>query len=530
MDSTLDSDTFLANLDANNPKTPTKQQKLPPAQLIMSSSDMLGSQIIMRPSQRTILKFKKRRAVASPDKLNEKLADLHKTSKTHQTDTTSAIASSEVEAIFPENHFKSLPNSDKQLQNARILLKQAMQQFSLPSVQKELENSIKALDQARKIANLVSLKQADETFLPQESPDVQQQLDSFKTEVNSKLDTILQTIKSTEKPAFVFGKPTNNTKNPNLSNQTNQKVTKPAKSATYASIASNQDKDKPWTTVARKIAKPATKTISYRDRRLVMKPKTIPTAINAIEMRNKINNALKTAKIDNLLVATVAISQSGASIVFTTSEGTAEDLLKHQHVWSLLFDFTEIKKDEKWYKIVAHGIPTAFFNIKEGMQLVKDEVETFNKDIKLAMLPHWLTSEEARQGKQHGSIVLTVKTNQEVQNALRNRLIIAGTSVRTAVYTTCKPTDQCRKCQKFGHLQTTCKNKDTCQFCAGNHNTREHGCFLCPTQQKGTTCAHIVYKCSNCGDKHAANSAECSVFKALQPISSTADPLAMETS
>jgi hypothetical protein len=47
---------------------------------------------------------------------------------------------------------------------------------------------------------------------------------------------------------------------------------------------------------------------------------------------------------------------------------------------------------------------------------------------------------------------------------------------------------------------------------------------------KGTTCAHIVYKCSNCGDKHAANSAECSVFKALQPISSTADPLAMETS
>jgi hypothetical protein len=145
--------------------------------------------------------------------------------------------------------------------------------------------------------------------------------------------------------------------------------------------------------------------------------------------------------------------------VFTTSEGTAEDLLKHQHVWSLLFDFTEIKKDEKWYKIVAHGIPTAFFNIKEGMQLVKDEVETFNKDIKLAMLPHWLTSEEARQGKQHGSIVLTVKTNQEVQNALRNRLIIAGTSVRTAVYTTCKPTDQCRKCQKFGHLQTTCKTK-----------------------------------------------------------------------
>jgi hypothetical protein len=77
--------------------------------------------------------------VASPDKLNENSQICNKTFKTHQTDTTSAIASSEIEAIFPGNHFKSLPNSDKQLQNARILLKQAMQQFSSPSVQKELK-------------------------------------------------------------------------------------------------------------------------------------------------------------------------------------------------------------------------------------------------------------------------------------------------------------------------------------------------------------------------------------------------------
>jgi len=58
MDFTLDSDTFLANLDANNPKTPTKQQKLPPAQLIMSSSDMLESQIIMRPDYSEVQKAK----------------------------------------------------------------------------------------------------------------------------------------------------------------------------------------------------------------------------------------------------------------------------------------------------------------------------------------------------------------------------------------------------------------------------------------------------------------------------------------
>jgi hypothetical protein len=32
--------------------------------------------------------------------------------------------------------------------------------------------------------------------------------------------------------------------------------------------------------------------------------------------------------------------------VFTISEDTAEDLLKHQHVWNSLFDFTEIKRDK----------------------------------------------------------------------------------------------------------------------------------------------------------------------------------------
>ncbi len=64
-------------------------------------------------------------------------------------------------------------------------------------------------------------------------------------------------------------------------------------------------------------------------------------------MRNKINSAIKTAKIDNLLVSTVALSQSEASVIFTISEGTAEDLLKHQKVWKSLFDFTEVKKDEK---------------------------------------------------------------------------------------------------------------------------------------------------------------------------------------
>jgi len=146
----------------------------------------------------------------------------------------------------------------------------------------------------------------------------------------------------------------------------------------------------------------------------------------------------------------------------------------------------------------------------------------------LACLPVWLTSEEVRQGKLHESVILAFKSEEEVKKALRNQLVIAGVSVRTAVYLVSKLTDQCKRCQKFDHHQTKCQNQETCQFCAGNYNTRQHECFLCLTQIKGTICAHTVYKCVNCQKKHQSNSVECSVFKALQPILSTADSLAMK--
>ena len=364
---TLNFSDFMRNFNTKNLKTPTKQHKtakttLP--QLFMSSPDLLGFQNTMKSAQRTILKSKKQKTTTSP--MLEQLSSDKEDSQDNQS-------------------------SDRLLQQVRKHLKQALQQFTNSTVQLELENSIKSLDQARFIANLDSLKQPEKAF--HKKPDVQEQLDDFKKEVNSKLDQVLQQVsqtkaQTTEKPTFVF------TQSPKTNTTTSRQSTlaNTAKPATYASVASNkeQNSQKPWTTVQKKTIKPKVveKPISFRERHLVMKPKTPTTTLNAIDMRNKVNNALKTAKIANLLVSTVAISQSGASIVFTTSEDTAEDLLKHQHVWNSLFDFTEIKKDKKWYKIVAHGIPTAIFNTKEGMQLVKDEVETFNKDIKLAILPH----------------------------------------------------------------------------------------------------------------------------------------------
>jgi len=66
---TLDFSDFIRYFNTKNPKTPTKQHKttkttLP--QLFMSSPDLLESQNTMKPTQRTILKSKKRKTTTSP--------------------------------------------------------------------------------------------------------------------------------------------------------------------------------------------------------------------------------------------------------------------------------------------------------------------------------------------------------------------------------------------------------------------------------------------------------------------------------
>ena len=72
---------------------------------------------------------------------------------------------------------------------------------------------------------------------------------------------------------------------------------------------------------------------AYRERQLLLTLEIKDIAVNSLAYRNAINNALKTAKVENVLVLTVTVSRTDASIVVTTvKENTAEDLLKHRAV------------------------------------------------------------------------------------------------------------------------------------------------------------------------------------------------------
>ena len=105
--------------------------------------------------------------------------------------------------------------------------------------------------------------------------------------------------------------------------------------------------------------------------------------------------------------------------------------------------------------------------------------------------------------KKRASIVLVFDTETAAQIVIKNKLFIAGISVRTAKYEKKNTNIQCQKCQKFDHTTHSCKSLAVCQFCAQNHFFRLHTCKICETVSE--ICFHTVVKCNNCAGSHMIN-------------------------
>ena len=68
---------------------------------------------------------------------------------------------------------------------------------------------------------------------------------------------------------------------------------------------------------------------------------------------------------------------------------SADFLLQKKNVWENIFSNTaqKIEKDTHWSKVVVHGVPIEPFLMDEGLSLLKEEIETYNPDIKLLKKP-----------------------------------------------------------------------------------------------------------------------------------------------
>ena len=196
----------------------------------------------------------------------------------------------------------------------------------------------------------------------------------------------------------------------------------------------------------------------------------------------------------------------------TTEKFDAEFLRQNKSIWEPLFKFNRALKDTTWSKIVIHDISTDIFNTDDGMQLLEEEIKVYN-GLNPIIRPRWLSSLENRREKKHGSVVVCFESKPEADKALRNRLQIAGESMRTTEYISVKPTHQCQRCLQFGHSEVHCYREQICAICAKNHEKRFHFCVLCST--RGEKCTHTKPKCSNCQGEHEALDRTCPIYQEL---------------
>jgi hypothetical protein len=288
---------------------------------------------------------------------------------------------------------------------------------------------------------------------------------------------------------------------------------------------------KPAAPTAQKATKTANNTppvITKNDRRILIprNPKNAPRS-NTLEVRNTVNKSLARCNAPARVVVTSATYNSVGTLILTTREDcTNGDVLKHKD--EIFKDLKKIdsaiqapKKDEKWAKVIVHGVPTgAVDDGAAGMNDLKQEIEQMNPSIKLVTTPRWLTKPEQRKDKGFSSVVIAVQSHKEAEPILKKSLWLFNRQLKTARYLAVKPTDQCGKCQGFGHHAIRCVEAAKCQICAAKHETRLHVCNTC--QKRGKPCSHGELKCANCGEKHKANDPTCEVIKQARKAPPTA--------
>jgi hypothetical protein len=95
--------------------------------------------------------------------------------------------------------------------------------------------------------------------------------------------------------------------------------------------------------------------------------------------------------------------------------------------------------------------------------------------------------------------MITLCSTTEYNAVKKCKIIILFEHKKVTKYFMAHSTDQCRWCQTFGHHHMACTNPAApiCALCVGGHPTDHHSCEQCPTRH-GCTCAHTLYKCTNC--------------------------------
>jgi len=264
---------------------------------------------------------------------------------------------------------------------------------------------------------------------------------------------------------------------------------------------------------------------------LVMTVEATPESFDPREFRTGLNKALKSAGAkDDIRFSNISISlRQNVLLHPNLTAKTAEfvefnDLIQQKaQEAGLVVEKIEIK--EQWPKAVVHGVSLLDFpDNAAGLEFLAEEIQQFNKGLRLRTTPYYLGADELREYRAQGAVVIAVGSEDELKKILKSKIQLTGRWLRVSKYTSFRPTDRCSQCQAFGHLKMKCKHQPKCAICGRDHSTATHRCGDCSRFK----CEHTIYRCVNCNGRHAAYDPDCPKFteakaKLVRPSASQMD-------
>ena len=285
-----------------------------------------------------------------------------------------------------------------------------------------------------------------------------------------------------------------------------RKAKKPAPPST---VEAPQPAPQPATTPSAS-SPPQTKTLTHRERRLLIRRDGTPLTSSTVTIRDSINTALQATLIqrvvcrpDNNLTLITIDTVKAASL----SKKVSSFLLVH-----LIPGTTTVRLDFPTVQILLHGIPT-----DRPLPDIAQELTTFNTGLALSRPPRWLLPEDRRASKGISTVVLSLTGTKARDVASRSHLAAFSVTFKVEHHLRFNRYTQCNGCHQFGHHTLRCTNAPSCRWCAGTHSIRDHTCPTSTCNAKSRPCPHTSLKCVACAGPHKANSAQCPDCPAPEP-------------
>ena len=194
------------------------------------------------------------------------------------------------------------------------------------------------------------------------------------------------------------------------------------------------------------------KSLTARERRLIIKHEGAPLNTTALALRDDINQALSGTYVQTITIRGNTLTLTTMESIRATSLNSGVGTFLH-----LIPGTTTVCLDTPTTQLLVHGIPT-----DNTLATIATELTTFNTGLALTEQPRWLTSDAARDSKSASTVVITV-TGARAPDFVGKRLAAFSSTFRMERLLRFNSLTQCSNCHGFCHHSTKCTGLVSCR-------------------------------------------------------------------